>query len=527
MNDLTSCTPSTSSSSDALSPMPKKRKTESITSISDSEDTPASSFKCSVARYLIPELFEENVIAKIFRTASASLHDPNVFTTPGGVPIAYPETVPQDGPTAGRYEFRDPEFWTCGFFPGSLYGLLERCIKHPRQVSFGPGVELSRVRGELRSLSKAWSKSLHSMAFRTDTHDIGFIVMPALKRDWELFGNEQSMRSITQAVRSLATRYVSTAGAIRSWDILVKKEITVTDQTQNVLVIIDSLCNLDLLFYAAAHTGDASLAAIAETHARTLLQTHLREENGITVPKGGYKGQLYSTCHVANIDPVDGNLKWRWTAQGYNNDSAWARGQAWAILGYAQTYMWTKENVFLDAACGTAEYFLHRLATAPSCVETTTDDFSGHPVNGSHGDRKRTIGRHVPLWDFDAPVDPSSPLRDSSAGVIAANGMVVLFQALISIGQDDLARRFLDAAVKIVRDTIDLCLATEKAEFVGEGAKLQVEDGMPGSTFESILKNGTANNNQHARRRYSNHGLVYGDYYLIEFGNRLLELGLA
>ncbi|KAL4993967.1 Six-hairpin glycosidase-like protein [Aspergillus recurvatus] len=528
-----SCTPSTSSSPDILSPLPKKRKAESITSLSDGQpdwdDPPVTprTLRDYLPRYHIPQLFDENILAKIFRTASASLDDPKVFTKRTGVPLGFPETVPQDGPDAGRYEFRDPEFWTCGFFPGSLYALLERSTKYPQQVSVGSSAKIQEVRTQLRSLSQAWSKSLHSMAFRTDTHDIGFIVMPALKRDWELFGNEQSLRSIVHAARSLATRYVLTAGAIRSWDCLVKKEITVTDQSENVLVIIDSLCNLDLLFYTSAHTGDDSLAKLAETHARTLLRTHLREQNGIAVPKGGYQGQLYSTCHVANIDPSNGNLKWRWTAQGYNNDSTWARGQAWAILGFAQAYMWTKDAVFLDAACGTAEYFLHRLATAPSCVETTLDELSPYPFAADNGKIKRTKGRHVPLWDFDAPVDRSSPLRDSSAGVIAANGMLILFQALLSIGQDNLARRFLDAAVEIVRDTINLCLATEKAQLVREGASIKVEDSTPGWTFDSILKNGTANNNQHARRRYGNHGLVYGDYYLIEFGNRLLDLGLV
>lgn len=528
-----SCTSSTSSSPDGLSPLSKKRKADSITSLSDgqtdSDETPVTPqiLRDQAPPYDVPDLFDENILAKIFRTASASLDDPKVFTKPTGVPIGYPETVPQDGPSFGQYEFRDPEFWTCGFFPGSLYALLERSTKYPQRVSIRSSVKIHDVRTQLRSLSKAWSKSLHSMAFRTDTHDIGFIVMPALKRDWELFGNEQSLRSITQAARSLATRYVPTAGAIRSWDCLVKKEITVTDQSENVLVIIDSLCNLDLLFYASAHTGDDSLARLAEIHARTLLRTHLREENGIVVPKGGYQGQMYSTCHVANIDPANGSLKWRWTAQGYSNDSTWARGQAWAILGYAQTYMWTKDTIFLDAACGTAEYFLHRLETAPLCVETPLDVYS--PCLSTAGNKKRrsTKGRHVPLWDFDAPVDPSSPLRDSSAGLIAANGMLVLFQALLSTGQDKLARRFLDAAVEIVRDTINLCLALEKAQLVGEGSNIRVEDNTPGCTFESILKNGTANNNQHARRQYSNHGLVYGDYYLIEFGNRLLDLGLV
>ncbi|KAL4916373.1 Six-hairpin glycosidase-like protein [Aspergillus aurantiobrunneus] len=535
---LPSRTPSTSSSLDVGSSSQKKRKAESITSLSDAQTDPeatsAISFQNKTVPPCIPELFEENIVAKIVRTATASINKPSVFSKPGGVPLGYPETVPQFGPNAGEYEFRDPEFWTCGFFPGSLYALLERSVKYPQRMRFGSGasgasghsIKMQDVRSELQALSKAWSKSLHSMAFRTDTHDIGFIVMPALKRDWELFGNEQSLRSISQAARSLATRYVSGAQAIRSWDLLVKKEITVTDQTENVLVIIDSLCNLDLMFYASAHTGDELLAILAATHARTLLRTHLRPEHGIWVPKNGYRGQLYSTCHVANIDPSSGNLKWRWTAQGYNNESTWARGQAWAILGYAQTYMWTKETIFLDAACGAAEYFLHRLATAPSCVEIQLDASQFLLVAGGE-ETRTTTGCHVPLWDFDAPIDPVKPLRDSSAGVIAANGMLILFQALTARGQDALARRFLDSAIEIVRDTIDLCLATEKAQFVADGRTSRVEDVIPGLKFDSVLKNGTANNNQHARRRYCKHGLVYGDYYLIEFGNRLLDLGLA
>ncbi|KAL2812258.1 Six-hairpin glycosidase-like protein [Aspergillus granulosus] len=532
MSNSLSRTPSTSSSPGLLSPAAKKRKASSITSISEDQseldEEPCKTFRNHVPQTQIPELFEDNILAKIFRVASRSMKESSVFTQANGVPLSYPETVPQKGPNAGLYEFRDPEFWTCGFFPGSLYALLERSVKHPQSISLGPDASNSGVRElrtQLRSLCKSWSRSLHSMAFRTDTHDIGFIVMPALRRDWELTGNEQSLRSIIQAARSLATRYVPSSGAIRSWDCLAKKEITVTDQTENSLVIIDSLCNLDLLYYASAHVGDESLAHIATNHARTLLRTHLRPENGIIVPKSGYQGQLYSTCHVANIEPATGNLKWRWTAQGYANESTWARGQAWAILGYAQTWMWTKDTAFLDAACGVAEYFLHRLDTSPQCVEIECEP-SGQGLSQPSGAPKSMKGRHVPLWDFDAPADPSDPLRDSSAGVIAANGLLILSQALLALGHDTLSRRFLTAAIDIVRDTIDLCLA-EKAQFFGDGNDLRVDDLEFGVTFDAILKNGTANNNQNARRRYCNHGLVYGDYYLIEFGNRLLDLGLV
>ncbi|KAL4891173.1 Six-hairpin glycosidase [Aspergillus ambiguus] len=461
----------------------------------------------------IPRLFEHNIIAKVFRVAARSMEDPDIFDKTTETLLAFPETVPQEGPSTGRYEFREPEFWTCGFFPGSLYALLERCVKYPQH---GAGTEA--VYTYFRHLCKIWAMPLHDMADRTDTHDIGFIVMPALKREWELIGNKAALQSILRAARSLATRYVPSAGAIRSWDCLLKKDITVTDTTQNLLVIIDSLCNLDLLFYASAQTGDTTLATMGATHARTLLKTHLRPEASVSIPEHGYQGQLYSTCHVANVDPLSGILKWRWTGQGYDNESTWARGQAWAILGYSQTYMWTKDPVFLDAACGVAEYFLYRLRTAPSCVEVKANVCPGCTS---------TKGRFVPLWDFDAPVDAINPLRDSSAAVIAANGLLVLFQALLGAEQDGLARRFLNAAFDIVKDTIDLCLSGEGARFVIDGSNIRVEDCMPGKTFDAILKNGTANNNQNARRRYWNHGLVYGDYYLIEFGNKLLDLGLV
>ncbi|TQN64824.1 Unsaturated chondroitin disaccharide hydrolase [Colletotrichum shisoi] len=543
-------------SSDPPTSTPGDRSLEvgSETSWSDAaveaEDWPAFDPVLPLSSHL-SELYEENITAKICRTAMKSLQE-NVSFASGEVrktPIAYPEIVPQEGPNAGQYEFRDADFWTCGFFPGTLYALLERSVKHPQTMRLsdaGPELQTASLRAHLRDLCNTWADPLHGMAGRTDTHDIGFIIMPALQRDWELTGDQRSFDSIVRAARSLATRYIPSAGAIRSGDCLLKKDITVTDQTTNCLAIVDSLCNLDLLYYAAAHTGDAALADMATTHARTLLHTHLRPEPANTLAKDGYRGRHYSTCHVANIDPATGHLKWRWTAQGYANDSTWARGQAWAVLGYAQTYLWTKDRVFLEAACGVAEYFLYRLDTAPSCVDIPVADEEGRRGSGPYrgGLPKKTVGRRVPLWDFDAPIqDQSDPLRDSSAGVIAANGMLLLSQALRGVQQHVLARRFYQASIEIVRDTLDHSLAVEKARFArdgdscggdggggGGGGVILVEEEVvaaAGRTFDGILKHGTANNNENARRRYCNHGLVYGDYYLVEFGNRLLNMGLA
>jgi hypothetical protein len=461
-------------------------------------------------------------------------------------PTAYPEYVPQNGNDIGRYHLREAGFWTCGFFPGSLYALLERVIKYPQATTWSNGIHdlgidgrirqqaLPILRSQLLDLCREWSEPLHTMAYRTDTHDIGFIVEPALRADWELTGNQRSLSSLVTAAHSLASRYVPEVKAIRSWDLINKKEIIITSMEENCIVIIDSLCNLDLLYYASAHSSNDNLANIATKHAHTLLKTHLRPESRRSPLNAGYKGVLYSTCHVAVLDPVTGGVKQRLSAQGYSLESTWARGQSWGILGYAQAYMWTRDINFLKAACGLAEYFLYRLEISPACVEVEIGPEIGDGRKENSKRMHRTIGRFVPLWDFDAPIDnPDAPLRDSSAGVIAANGMLVLSQALAGAEQPKLSKYFRQAAITIVKDILAFSLAQEKARFAYEGndavgdVQLVVEDCVGGQTFDSVLKNATANNNEGARRRYWNHGLVYGDYYLIEFGNRLLRMGLV
>ncbi|KAJ5167571.1 uncharacterized protein N7482_006352 [Penicillium canariense] len=477
----------------------------------------------------LAELFAENIMAKVWRVACESLPSAGATAEERAMkfPRAFPEYVPQNrqhGEKASRYHLREAAFWTCGFFPGILYELLERTVRYPQSAVYLFRSSPEERRHQLRAMCEKWSEPLHDMAGRTDTHDIGFIVMPALRKDWELLGNPRSLASIVRAANSLATRYVASAKAIRSWDLLIRKDTQITDMSTNLIVIIDSLCNLDLLFYAAAHNSSPYLGEIAVAHARTVIRTHLRPEPQLPQTTfGRYNGQLYSTNHVTCIDPKTGAIKNRMTAQGYADGSTWARGQAWAILGYSQTYLWTGEREFLEVACGTAEYFLHRLET--------------HPVAQGTGDEK--LRYTSPPWDFDAPMEKKGEgeevVRDSSAAAIAANGLLVLSQALISEGEKTLAARFFDAAVDLMRGTLDYSLARETARFLfvpgGEGGELEegltVEDVAQGKRFDAILKHGTANNNENARRRYANHGLVYGDYYLVKFGNELMRMGLV
>ena len=495
----------------------------------------------------LAELYSENIVAKIFRTATQSIDfSPEsrkralqgLPLLPASTPGGFPEYVPQDGSDAGQYHLREPEFWTCGFFPGSLHGIFERLVRFPQSLRFldpsTTGTTLKGVangdpaslRSEFRALCELWAEPLHAMAHRTDTHDVGFIIMPALRLNWELTGSERSLESILRAARSLASRYVPAAKAIRSWDERIQKNIQITCKEENLILIVDSLCNLDLLYYAANHCSDddgAFLYQAATDHAATLLRTHLRPEVSTPTSSDAYNGQWYSTFHVANLNPRNGDIKKQFTAQGYVDSSTWARGQSWGILGYAQTYMWTKDKKFLHASCGLAEYFIYRL-------EKTVPPFPH--ANGGASNPHRG-GRFVPLWDFDEPVDDQKgPIRDSSAAAIAANGLLVLSQGLAALGDDKLAARFRNAALDMTRDLLTFALAPEKARFTtrseggGGGGGLQVEDVVPEQSFEALLQFGTANNNQHARKRYANHGLVYGDYYLIELGNRILRMGL-
>lgn len=413
----------------------------------------------------------------------------------------------QSGPEAGKYILREKDFWTCGFFPGSIYSIIERVVKFPQSV---PCERKQRLIHELSSLGTQWTGPIHEMAQRTDTHDMSFMIQPSMRVLWEVMNDTGALQSIVTAAKSLHTRYNATVGAIRSWDVLAQQGVNITSPTEDFLVIIDSMCNLDLLYYAAAHTGESQLASAATAHAKTLLKTHLRPEKD---PRGDKK--LFSTIHVINFDPRSGSIKERRTGQGYQATSTWARGQAWGILGYAQTYLWMPEDEFVDVAIGLAEYFILRLETSPNSVEVE--------VPGQN----RRRGRYVPLWDFDAPIlDESNPLRDSSAGVIAANGMLVLSQALAGLGRTAESARFRDMAITIVKDILDFSLSAEKVKIVANGDALTTRDVEDGTRFDSILKNATANYNAKDHKRYWDHGLVYGDYYLIEFGNRLLKMGL-
>lgn len=392
-------------------------------------------------------LFGDGTVGKIWGVALPGLQD----THP---PTRYPEW------SFGRYQTVNVDYWTAGFFPGSLYALVERQFKYP---TYFPSAKIDPTK--LHFAAQWWSKSLDTQTTRTDNHDLGFMIEPSFKPEYELFGTEQAKTNLITAARSLASRFNDKLGLIRSWDVAINKRYRFDDMDKDFIVIVDNMCNLDLLYLGSSLTGDPRLTVIATSHAEKTLKNHIRHPE-------------WSTYHMMNYDQQTGVPK-GFTNQGYADDSTWARGQSWGVLGYAQTYYWTKKPEFLDASQKLAEYYLSRL-----------------PEDG------------VPPWDFDSP---EQDVKDVSSAMVVALGMLINY----STTKDEST---LKRALQLVKDCVDHSYAN-KAVIRDDGT---VELG----EYDTILKNSTTQNNVDSVKKWKNHGLVYADYYFLLIGNKLLELGL-
>jgi len=262
----------------------------------------------------------------------------------------------------GRWTVLPATSWTSGFFAGSLW-------------------QMYGLTGDAywRAAAKRWTDGLEANATRTDTHDLGFLIFDSFGLGLQLTADPHYREVTMTASRSLATRFNPTVGAIKSWD----TEAVADGRAKWAFpVIIDNMMNLEMLFWAASHGGDATWRSIAERHALTSARSHVRDDG--------------SVAHVVSFDPGTGAILARTTWQGYSDSSVWARGQAWAIYGFTRAYEETKNPALLAVAERTADWYVAHL-----------------PADG------------VPFWDFRDPAIPATE-RDASAAAIAASGLLIL-----------------------------------------------------------------------------------------------------
>lgn len=204
-----------------------------------------------------------------------------------------------------------------------------------------------------------------------DHHDMGFLYTLSCVAAYKITGNEIAKKAALLAADNLCDRYVANGRFIKAWGGM--------DSICENRLIIDCLLNIPLLFWAYEVDGDYKYLEVAVNHLDTTIRTAIRDD--------------WTTFHTYFFDVETGAPVRGETAQGYSNDSMWARGQAWGIYGLALAYRYTKRNDILHVQKMLSNKFVERL-----------------PVD------------NVPCWDM--VFTDTKTQKDTSASPIAICGML-------------------------------------------------------------------------------------------------------
>jgi len=305
------------------------------------------------------------VLARIDRNLSVFTH---AFPAPSSVGGVYPAIANDE--------------WTTGFWTGMLWLAYE--------VSGEDRYRLAAER-QVKSFKRRLDQQINLAH-----HDVGFLYSLSCVAAWKLTANSGALDTAVRAADLLLERYLPAAGIIQAWGDL-------SDPAQAGRMIIDCNLNLPLLYSAGLVTGERKYAAAADRHIEQAMRHLVRPEA--------------STFHTFFMDPTTGAPLGGKTHQGYDDNSCWARGQAWGIAGFPLAYRYRSDPNLLRTSVRLANYFLNRLPEDLVCC-----------------------------WDliFTGPPQP----RDSSAAAIAACGLHELALALPASDPDREAYRA--AALAIV-----------------------------------------------------------------------------
>ena len=280
--------------------------------------------------------------------------------------------------------------WTSGFFPGSLWYAYELTGD-----------------ADLKNEAIDYTNRMFPVSKYKDNHDIGFMINCSYGNAMRLAPNDSIMDVIVETAENLCSRFNVQIGCIRSWDF----------GHWNYPVIIDNMMNLDLLFNATNLTGNQKYKQVAIKHAYTTMKHHFRPD--------------FTSFHVVSYND-DGSVELKGTHQGKNDDSAWARGQGWAVYGYTSCYRETKDVKFLNQAVNVAEMIIKRNVASDK----------------------------VCYWDFDAPIKMETP-RDASAAAVIASA----FLELSTFAEN--GDRYFDYAEEILKSLSSKKYLSEKGQNKG------------------------------------------------------------
>ena len=227
-------------------------------------------------------------------------------------------------------------------------------------------------------------------------HDVGFMWHISAGVNYRLTGNKKSRLRALYAADFLAARYNPAGKYVRSWN-------ADSDTDGYNKLIIDSMMNIPMLYWAAKEHNDDRFKQMAINHANTVMKTHIR-------PDG-------TSHHIVEVDPKDGSIVKSLGGQGYENGSTWTRGQAWAIYGFTLSYIHTGDEKYLMTAKKVANAFIACAAQSDWIV---------------------------PL-DFRQPPEPV--IYDATAAACAACGLLEISKTCSEYDK----KNYLNAALKLLK----------------------------------------------------------------------------
>ncbi len=264
-----------------------------------------------------PSCTAEKPIGEIIdKSLALSLSQYNLMTE---VMNAKPDQLPRTTDTTGALITAGSDWWTSGFFPGSLWYLYENT--HDVTIRDAATEMTSRIEKEKNNKG---------------THDLGFMLYCSFGNGFRLTGDTAWSDVLLTGARSLSTRFRPLTGCIQSWG---------SRPGWQCPVIIDNMMNLELLIWAFKQSGDSSFYNIAVSHADTTLKNHFRPD--------------FSSWHVVSYDTITGLVEVKQTHQGFADGSAWSRGQAWGLYGYVVMYRETGLRRYLDQAINIADFMIN------------------------------------------------------------------------------------------------------------------------------------------------------------------------
>lgn len=260
--------------------------------------------------------------------------------------------------------------WTDGFWTG----LLWLCYEYTGDDAF-KNLALKNVDSFLNRVEKR---------IELDHHDLGFLYSLSCVAGYKLTGSAESRKAGLLAADKLMERFQEKGGFIQAWGELGARD--------NYRLIIDCLLNIPLLHWAFLETGNPVYRNAAVRHYEAACNNVIRDDA--------------SAYHTFYFDPGTGEPLKGVTRQGYSDDSAWARGQAWGIYGIPLNYRYVKDDSAFNLFKGMTNYFLNRLPEDQVCY-----------------------------WDLIF-TDGSNQSRDSSAAAIGVCGIHEMLKYLPEVESD-------------------------------------------------------------------------------------------